>query len=240
MTDADPIPDDLSADAMHARVLYRNADLIVLNKPAGLPVHYGTGVTRHLDEALPHLAFELPDPPRLAHRLDRETSGCLVLGRHAAAATRLGRLFMAGRIEKIYWAVVYGRPRPVAARIDRPLRKIAGATKARMEVDPTGKPATTDYRTIAAGAEVSWLELRPLTGRTHQLRAHCAVSGFPILGDPLYGPDPSAPSGGMHLHAREIVIPWGRDAPAIRVGAPVPPVMARTFAACGFDDATAA
>lgn len=222
-----------TVDDIRARVLFRDADMLILDKPGGLPVHAGTKIQQHLEELLDGVVFDQPAPPRLAHRLDKDTSGCLVLGRHAEALTALGRLFRYQRVAKVYWAVVMGEPAVAAGRIDQPLLKIAGETGAKMEADAGGKSAVTDYRVLAAAGGRAWLELRPHTGRTHQLRAHCTVLGTPILGDPIYGPERPAPCP-LHLLARAIRVPLHPDAPAVVAVAPLPPAMAATFAALGF------
>lgn len=213
-------------------MLYRDDDVLILDKPGGLPVHYGCKVQIHLEQFLDAVAFDRSEPPKLAHRLDKDTSGCLVLGRHGQALTLLGRLFMGHRIEKVYWAVVEGIPAESCGRIDLPLLKLAGENGARMKVHPKGKKAVTDYRILAEDGRKAWLELRPHTGRTHQLRAHCAALGTPILGDATYGHD-RAPAQPLHLHARAIRLPWpGRP---IAAEAPLPAAMAATFAACNFN-----
>lgn len=220
-------------DDIRARVLFCDADMLILDKPGGLPVHAGTKIQQHLEELLDGVTFDQPAPPRLAHRLDKDTSGCLVLGRHAEALAALGRLFRYQQVAKVYWAVVMGEPPAASGRIDQPLLKVAGETGAKVEADPAGKSAVTDYRVIAVAGGRTWLELRPHTGRTHQLRAHCTVLGTPILGDPIYGPERPAPCP-LHLLARAIRVPlrWGE--PAVIAVAPLPPVMAATFAALGF------
>ncbi|MDR3518243.1 MAG: RNA pseudouridine synthase [Azospirillaceae bacterium] len=224
-----------SATDIRDRVLYCDRDILVLDKPTGLPVHAGTKIQQHLEELLDLVAFDAPEPPRLAHRLDKDTSGCLVMGRHAEALVRLGRLFAAHRVDKLYWAVVIGRPPQDAGRIDLPLLKIAGETGARMEVDAAGKSAITDYAVLATAGGWSWLALRPHTGRTHQLRAHCAALGCPIIGDAIYGPE-RPPRQRLHLHARAIRLPYDPAAGPLVVMAPVPAAMAGT----GFDGAAAA
>jgi len=230
----------LTGEAIRARILYRDDDLIVLDKPAGIAVHKGPkgGIT--LDDFLPDLAFGLPRPPALAHRLDRETSGCLVLGRHRTALARLGQQFRRGEIGKRYLAVVVGRP-PDEGRIDLPLaRRSAERRSWQMQADPSGDPSETEFRCLARGDGLAVLELRPLTGRTHQLRVHCAANGFPIAGDPTYGGDVArAAARRLHLHAQAIEIPRRRGEEPIRVSAPIPAHMAPLFEACGFIDPVA-
>lgn len=190
--------------ALENRILYRDGLILVIDKPAGIPVHAGPKGGVNLEQGFDALRFGLPQRPALAHRLDRETSGCLVLGRHAKALRRMGRLFSEGRVRKTYWALVYGTPPEAQGQIALPLRK--RSTEARgwwMETHPDGMTAVTDYVVRATREGLSWLELSPRTGRTHQIRVHCAALGCPIVGDPIYGGD----SGGLMLHARALEIP---------------------------------
>ncbi|HZD25410.1 MAG TPA: RNA pseudouridine synthase [Alphaproteobacteria bacterium] len=210
------------AETLQSRVLHRDDAVLVLDKPAGLPVHPGTGSGASLQQYLDALRFDAARPPQLAHRLDRQTSGCLVLGRHRKALARLGRLFERGRVEKLYWAVVEGRPPQDAGRIELPLRKVDPHRGWKMVVDPAGQPAVTDYRVLGRGGGLAWLELRPRTGRTHQLRVHCAALGCPILGDWVYGTrDPAVAL--LHLHARAVTLPFDPAGPPLTVEAPAPP-----------------
>ena len=217
------------------RVLYRDGLVLVIDKPAGIVVHPGPGGGPHLEHWFPLLRFGLPHPPALAHRLDRDTSGCLALGRHPKALRRLGRLFAEGRVEKTYWAVVQGNPAQPQGRIENNLVKQTRGTGWRMLVDPAGQHAVTDYRVLASAGGRSWLELNPRTGRTHQIRVHCAVLGCPVVGDPVYG-DP-APTAPMLLHARAIALPLYPARPPVRVTAPVPPHMLAALTALGYDAA---
>lgn len=192
------------------RLLYRDALMLVIDKPAGIPVHKGTGGGENLEQHFDALRFGLPRVPSLAHRLDKETSGCLVLGRHRQALNKLGKLFANNKIEKTYWAVVRGRPQQDAGTLDMPLaRQSENKSSWRMKPDPGGDSAITHYQVIGASAEFTWLELKPVTGRTHQLRVHCAASGFCIVGDYLYGTpaDEALPRPGLQLHARAIRVP---------------------------------
>lgn len=203
-------------------------------------MHAGPGGGPHLEHWFPLLRFGLPRPPALAHRLDRDTSGCLVLGRHPKALRRLGTLFAEGRIEKVYWAVVAGRPEAADGTIDAPLRKdTTRRTGWRMEIDPEGQRAVTEYRVLGSAGGRSWLELRPKTGRTHQIRVHCAALGCPVAGDPTYGGPQSSNKTGekLQLHARAISIPLYPTRPAIQVSAPVPPHMLAALSALGYDPA---
>jgi tRNA pseudouridine32 synthase / 23S rRNA pseudouridine746 synthase len=209
--------------------------MLVIDKPAGVPVHSGPGGGPHLEHWFPLLRFGLPRPPALAHRLDRDTSGCLVLGRHPKALRRLGSLFAAGGIEKIYWAVVAGTPAEPEGVIDAPLRKdVSRRIGWRMEIDPAGQRAVTEYRVLRSDNGRSWLELRPKTGRTHQIRVHCAALGCPVVGDPAYHGPAGEP---LHLHARAITIPLYPARPPIEVTAPVPPHMRAALVALGYDPA---
>jgi 23S rRNA pseudouridine955/2504/2580 synthase len=232
-----PSPED--AAALQAAVLHKDADVIALNKPPGLAVQGGTGTRRHLDAMLDALRFEAAERPRLVHRLDKDTSGVLLLARHAAAARALTAAFRHKDAEKLYLALVAGVPRPAEGRIDLALAKSGGAVE-RMRPDPEhGKRATTYYRVLEhAGQRVALLALWPLTGRTHQLRAHCVALGTPILGDGKYGGQAAFVGGDalaplLHLHARAIAI----AAPAggtLRVAAPLPPHMQAACNVFGF------
>jgi tRNA pseudouridine32 synthase / 23S rRNA pseudouridine746 synthase len=225
----------MTPDQLQARVLHRDGLLIVIDKPAGLPVHAGPRGGPNLEQFLDALRFGLPKPPALAHRLDRDTSGCLALGRHRKALAKLGRLFAEGRVEKVYWAVVEGAPPTAEGVLDRPLRKLERRHGWRMIVDPAGQSAVTEWRTLGAGKGVTWLELRPRTGRTHQIRAHCAELGCPVLGDPVYGRG-GAP---MQLHARRLALPLYANRPPVAVEAPPPPHMRAALRACGLVDEAA-
>jgi tRNA pseudouridine32 synthase/23S rRNA pseudouridine746 synthase/23S rRNA pseudouridine1911/1915/1917 synthase len=219
------------------RVLYRDGLMLVIDKPAGVPVHSGPAGGPHLEHWFPLLRFGLKRPPALAHRLDRDTSGCLVLGRHPKALRRLGILFAAGAVEKTYWAIVAGVPAEPEGRIAAPLRKESRGTGWRVVVDPDGQRAVTDYRVLAAAGGRAWLELAPRTGRTHQIRVHCAALGCPVVGDPAYGGPAEAP---LQLHARAVSIPLYPDRPPVVVTAPPPPHMLAALTRLGYDPAGAA
>ena len=243
------------AEMIRAAVLYRDDDVIALNKPPGLAVQGGSGQHRHLDGLAEALKFGRPDKPRLVHRLDRDTSGVILLGRSARAAAALARAFQSRKTRKIYWAAVAGAPSPRAGTIRTGLVKApghgAGGEGEKMlvvapdEIAATegAKPAVTDYVVIdAAGTRTAWVALEPITGRTHQLRAHMAAIGHPIVGDSKYGGSGQenlgdgwgAQLGGgisrrLHLHARSIEIPHPTTGKPLVVTAPLPEHIARTW-----------
>jgi tRNA pseudouridine32 synthase / 23S rRNA pseudouridine746 synthase len=319
----------VTPDEITARLLYRDGLMLVIDKPAGFAVHKGPKGGESLEDHFGALRFGLPRAPALAHRLDRDTSGCLVLGRHRKALAELGRLFKSGRIAKTYWAVVEGGPVEDEGRIDLPLGRKDATRGWWMKHDPQGQPAVTTWKVLgraqslatrgelafaaefpagsspppcgeglgvgvavggrsshnnnypppqpspnasracptcatsaepgqarvpsgegadrASGKDVgqpaandgvtphlTWLALEPLTGRTHQLRVHCAAMGWPILGDSVYGNAPRTGGPGLHLHAREITVPLYKNRAPIHVIAPVPPHMQAALRACGW------
>ena len=224
------------------RVLHRDAAVIVLDKPSGLAVQGGTGTVRHLDAMLDALRFGAPERPRLVHRLDKDTSGILVLGRSAKAAARLAAAFKGKRAAKLYWAAVVGVPKPARGRVDLALGKRPGRGGERVVATSEGKRAITRYRVIDKIArQAAWLALEPVTGRTHQLRAHCAALGTPILGDGKYGGKDAfiqnlGLSRKLHLHARALRIPHP-DGGLLEASAPLPPHMAAAWGLLDFDPA---
>jgi tRNA pseudouridine32 synthase/23S rRNA pseudouridine746 synthase len=301
----------MTPEEILARVLYRDALMLVIDKPAGLPVHPGPKGGETLHDHLDALRFGLPRRPEVAHRLDRETSGCLVLGRHAKALARLNALFREGAVDKVYWAVVEGGPAEEEGEIGLSLAPRSPNRGWWMKVDPAGQPALTrwwvlgrscaphpsssaivpspplrgsdgeggaapapvmdsglDPRDLASRAPLrgappslpspargervpgphgvelgsegqeaprqllTLLELRPVTGRTHQLRVHCAALGWPILGDAIYGTAPRFGGPGLHLHARAVTVPLYPKKPAITVEAPVPAPMLAAMRRC--------
>ena len=261
---------------MLARLLYRDALMLVIDKPPGMPVHRGPNGGEAFEDYFGALRFGLPRAPALAHRLDRDTTGCLVLGRHRKALALLGKLFKQGKVGKTYWAVVEGGPAGDEGRIEIALSKRDDSRGWWMKADPEGLPSATTWKVIgrsypspagggsgalapgvgatsedtnrvtppgAFGATLplrgrdknyTWLALSPLTGRTHQLRVHCAEMGFPIVGDTIYGN--AARTGGpvLHLHAREVVVPISKNKPPVTVTAPVPRHMRKLLEACGW------
>jgi 23S rRNA pseudouridine955/2504/2580 synthase len=243
-----PIPvDPYAARDLQRLVIHRDDHVLVVNKPPGLPVQGGPGISHHLDALLDALRFGSPERPRLVHRLDRDTSGVLLLARTPGTAAKLAAAFRGRAVEKTYWAVVARRPMPPEGRIDLPLRRIGGPRGERTEIaertDKEAARAITDYRTLDhAGQKLAWLELRPLTGRTHQLRVHCVAIGAPILGDVRYArPDQNDAfsatveglSSELHLHARALRLPHPAGG-TLLVEADLPPHIALTFRTLGF------
>ena len=265
----------MTPEEMVSRLLYRDGLMLVIDKPAGMAVHRGHPNSKDrnrecLEDHFGALRFGLPRAPALAHRLDRDTSGCLVLGRHRKALAQLGKLFKNGAIEKTYWAVVEGSPDAAAGEIALPLGRRDATRGWWMKHDPTGQPAVTKWKVMGRASftspcrgevdlpkagrvgmmgvdnsphpaapslasratagdppppgegKLTWLVLEPLTGRTHQLRVHCAAMGWPILGDAIYGTAPRTGGPVLHLHAREIVVPLYKNRAPIRVTAPTP------------------
>jgi tRNA pseudouridine32 synthase/23S rRNA pseudouridine746 synthase len=265
-------PRNATEEEILARVLHRDGLMLVIDKPAGLSVHRGPKGGPSLEDWFDSLRYGLPRGPELAHRLDRETSGCLVLGRHRKALASLSLLFKHRRIGKTYWAVVDGGPQVDEGTIDMPLGRLDPQIGWWMKPDPNGQPAVTKWTVMGrflsspplkAGegahrvsgegvhahpeGNLTWLSLEPITGRTHQLRVHCAAMGFPIFGDDIYGNEasqrrarqikfvPRADAPGLQLHAREIVVPISKNKEPVRVVAPVPDHMRARLTACGWN-----
>jgi 23S rRNA pseudouridine955/2504/2580 synthase len=232
-------------DAIERMILFEDEHVLVLNKPFGLAVQGGSGTTRHLDGMLAGMVDRFGDRPRLVHRLDRDTTGVLLVAKHRDAAAKLGRVFQTRSAAKTYWALVKGIPRPPQGKIEAPLVKASGPDGDRVRKAEPGEQeaamhATTHYSVIDRVAhKVSWVSLKPVTGRQHQLRAHMHLIGHPIVGDNKYTADPNelmmeiAPM--LHLHARRLVIPHPITKEKIDVTAPLPPHMRKTFEMCGLD-----
>ncbi|MCR6660666.1 MAG: RluA family pseudouridine synthase [Asticcacaulis sp.] len=226
----------------HSLVLYEDEDVIALNKPSGLAVQGGTKTKNHVDRLLSALGEGL-ERPRLVHRLDRDTSGVLLLGKSPQAAARLSGAFAKRRAHKTYWALVVGNPKPEDGYIDTPLVKKGFHDREIVQPaepnEPGAEVAETEYVTISrAGPRVTWMALRPHTGRTHQLRAHMQAIGHSILGDPKYGSEESQSlSAGLNLqlHHRRIELPHPTNGTLI-VEAPLDPVIQAGFDRFGFDE----
>jgi tRNA pseudouridine32 synthase / 23S rRNA pseudouridine746 synthase len=268
-------PEDITAEQMVSRLLYRDGLMLVIDKPPRIAVHRGPKGGDSLEDYFGALRFGLPRAPALAHRLDRDTSGCLVLGRHRKALAQLGKLFKSGAIAKTYWAVVEGAPDGDEGQIELPLGRLDIARGWWMKHDPSGQAAVTRWKVMGrsystppcgeglgvgvatsrtsisatrqlttplptlprkGGGKLTWLALEPLTGRTHQLRVHCAAMDWPIVGDAIYGTAPRSGGTVLHLHAREVVIPLYKNRAPIRVVVSVPAHMRAALAQCGWRD----
>lgn len=238
------LTDKLVAEA-RSWVLHKDADMIVINKPHGLAVQGGSKLSKHLDAMLPALQYEARDVPRLVHRLDKDTSGVLVLARHARAAAELQRAFANKKLQKIYLALVVGQPQPYEGEIVSNMEKVAKGARSHEKVrsvDEEGKRAITRYRTLESLAgKLSLVELEPVTGRTHQLRVHMAELECPIVGDGKYGGKLAhvkgtiALSGQLHLHARELRMPAMFGQKARVFTAALPPHFAQSLDALGVE-----
>jgi len=299
---------ELTPDDMLARVLYRDGLMLIVDKPAGLAVHRGPKGGASLEDYFDALRFGLPRPPALAHRLDKDTSGCLVLGRHRKALAHLGLLFKHGKVGKTYWAVVEGGPEADEGTVELSLGRLDETRGWWMKPDPNGLPSVTTWRVLGRSsvtarrsspppgggrsarvsgpgggdsasastasplsaaalsphpglpsavrpsssrggwpnadassasndenAQLTWLALTPVTGRTHQLRVHCAASGWPIVGDNIYGTAPRFTGPTQLLHAREVVVPISKNKAPVRVTAPAPAHMRDWLRACGWN-----
>lgn len=232
------------AQMMRSLVIYEDDRIIALNKPSGLAVQGGTGTTKHVDALSRALVRDTEEKPRLVHRLDRDTSGVLVLAKTVGVANELGKLFRSRELEKIYWAVTVGVPHPQNGEIRGWMIKSTGPgdDKEKMRTaeqsEKNSVHAVTQYSVIAnAGRKAAWVALKPETGRTHQLRFHMAELGAQILGDRKYTSPGEVPSGlaeGLHLHARALRLPQPHGKP-IDIVADIPPHMAKTFDVLGFD-----
>jgi len=224
-------------------VLFEDDDVIAINKPPGLAVQGGTGLRENLDDMLVGLARKGDKKPKLVHRLDRDTSGVLLLARTTFAATKLTEAFRHRDTQKIYWGVTQGVPKPMRGKISAPLLKVGELMKVAEsdEEDEFAKSATTLYQVVeSAKGLAAFVALWPISGRTHQLRVHMAYVGAPLIGDRLYGEGkPNALpvdeiGKGLHLHARRLIMPHPRRG-TIDVVAPLPPAMRQTWDWFGFD-----
>lgn len=230
-------------DFLASITLYEDDDLLILNKPSGIAVQGGTKTARHIDRLLEGLGDGPATRPRLVHRLDRDTSGVLVVAKRRSIAAKLGRAFQTRSVRKIYWALVHGVPKPPQGKIDAALVKAVTpdgdrVRKARAGEQTQAQSALTYYAvTDRAAHQVALMSLKPVTGRQHQLRAHMAILGHPVLGDEKYPSDTAIPEGiasQLHLHARRISFPHPSGEGVVDVTAPLPPHMEIAFAAFGF------
>ena len=234
------------AEALRAMILYEDDEVFVFNKPQGLAVQGGSGLSRHVDAMLEAFRDRKGQKPRLVHRLDRDTTGVLVVARTRLAAQKLTASFRTRSTRKIYWALVMGVPKPKQGRISTWLAKEGTPDGDRMRVARHGTDnsshAISLYSVVeTAGQKLAWLSMRPVTGRMHQLRAHAAHIGHPMIGDPKYFTAEESwdfPGGiqkKLHLHARRIVIPHPANGGTIDVTAPLPPHMQQSWNLLGFD-----
>jgi 23S rRNA pseudouridine955/2504/2580 synthase len=236
--------DDPVVRELTGAILHMDDEMIVVNKPAGLAVQGGSGTTKHVDAALDHLMFDAKERPRLVHRLDKDTSGALVLARSAKAARRIATAFRDKTALKVYWALVVGEPKLSSGEIDAALAKQPGRFGEKMELDDEGQRAITRYRIVERmGGKITWLAMVPVTGRTHQLRVHMSGIGCPILGDGKYGGQDAFLQGEgvsrkLHLHARAIRLPGPKGRP-IEVVAPLTDHMKRSWSFFELEEAAA-
>lgn len=232
------------ADMMRSLVIYEDNEIIALNKPSGLAVQGGTGTTRHIDALSRALVDDTAEKPRLVHRLDRDTSGVLVLAKTISAANFLGKLFRSRELDKTYWAVTLGVPHPQSGEIRGWMIKSAGPGEDKekmrqaLQNEKGAVHAVTLYAVVQNAARAAaWVALKPETGRTHQLRFHMAEIGCAILGDRKYTCDREAPHGlaeGLHLHARALRLPQ-KNGKIVEIVADLPQHMRQTFDVLGFD-----
>ncbi len=232
-------------DSIERMILFEDDDVLVLNKAFGIAVQGGTGTTRHIDGILAGMVDRFGDRPRLVHRLDRDTTGVLLVAKHRDAAAKLGRVFQTRSAAKTYWALVKGVPKPPQGRIEAALVKAAGPDGDRVRKAEPGEQevamhATTHYSVIDRVAhKAAWVSLKPVTGRQHQLRAHMAMIGHPIVGDNKYEGDNVLVDSGLeqklHLHARRLIIPHPSGKGRIDVTAPLPPHMRKAWEMLGLD-----
>lgn len=233
------------AELLKSMILYDDGDLVVLNKPAGIAAQGGLRVERHIDGLLEHMADAEGSKPKLCHRLDRDTSGLLVLARSREIAAKMGKAFENKNIRKYYWALVAPAPEENEGSIVAPLAKGEDSFKDMMVVDEeNGKFARTEFKVIERAAKkAAFLALWPRTGRTHQLRVHCQVAGFPIIGDEKYGNDDAAAdmiqalglAPRLHLHAARLILPHPGGKGVLDLRAPLPPELRKSWGDFGFD-----
>ena len=223
-------------------VIYKDDHVIAINKPAGLAVQGGSGVSKHVDAMLNSIQFEMKERPKLIHRLDKDTSGVLLLARSAQAASFLTKAFKTRKVHKIYWAIVVGLPKIKYGKIDIAIEKQVSKFGEKVVADKNGKRALTYYRTVDnASNKSTWLAMMPETGRTHQLRVHCAELGTPILGDGKYGGTQAFLEGAegidkqLHLHSKAIKFPHP-DGGFFQVVADLSQHMKKSWKYLGFDE----
>jgi tRNA pseudouridine32 synthase / 23S rRNA pseudouridine746 synthase len=212
-------------------MLFRDARFIAIDKPSGLPVHRGPGGGASVEDAFPLLSRRR-DGPWLVHRLDADTAGCLLIALRREPLRLAQAAFAAGTARKTYWAVVRGGPESETGVIRAPLLKRTGANGWRMVSDPAGQDAVTEWQVLGRSTGIAWIEARPLTGRTHQVRAHCTLLGCPVVGDPVYGDG----RGKLHLLARSLFVPLD---PPVEATAPPPEHMRAALRACGWSEKSA-
>ena len=233
-------------DQIEKMIIYEDDHVLVLNKPFGLAVQGGSGTKKHIDGMLEGMADRFGgERPRLVHRIDRDTTGILLVAKTRDAAARLGKTFQSRSAGKTYWALVSGIPKPPQGKIEAALVKASGPDGDRVRKALPGEQAvamhaTTHYSVIdQVGRKAAWVSLKPVTGRQHQLRAHMHMIGHPIVGDNKYDGDKNMPAENMdvklHLHARRLIIDHPKTGKKIDVTAPLPDHMRRTWATLGLD-----
>lgn len=220
---------------MTLEVIYKDSLMLAINKPAGLPVHKGAGrKMKTLEDYLDELRFGLPKRPELAHRLDKDTTGCLILGRNKVALKRLSELFLQQKIQKTYLALVHGKVISKTGEIKYPIAKKTKDKRSWWgKVDEQGQPALTHYEALYSSQAGSLVRLIPITGRTHQLRIHMQAIGHPIVGDPIYGTKHDKNS--LCLHCAEMEVPLYAKREPIVLKAPLPDLFNKAMALMGIE-----